>query len=88
MLRPEKERPILVQEIVDVLLEKFERLPVVDRNTVVIASVEAVAWLAAMEVESCKAKKELTDADARKRFEEYIKLFATVGAEEMNADKK
>jgi hypothetical protein len=66
----------LVQEVVDTLLSKFEKLPHTDRQVVIIASIEAIAWIAAMESASHCKKKGLNSEHAMERIEDYAVLFA------------
>ena len=70
-------RSELVEEVVETLLTKFQTLPTVDRSLIVIASIEAIAWLASMEsVSHCKKLGE-NDEHLQDRMNEYKKVFAT-----------
>lgn len=75
----------LVKELVDVMLSKFEQQPAIDRSLVVIASIEATAWIASMEsISHCK-RHGLGPKEHRERFGQYCQAFATVGAIELEA---
>ncbi len=76
MAQDENKHAPLVQEVVETLLSKFEKLPKTDRQVVVIASIEAIAWIAAMESRSFCKKNDLNSEAAMDRIEEYALLFA------------
>ena len=80
MPTPNFEHSPLVKELVDTLLSKFEKMPTVDRNLVVIASIEATAWIATMESISYCNRNGLNKETMRERFEEYCKIFEATGA--------
>lgn len=65
-----------VQEIVDAVIEKVERLPVEDRNLVLIASIEAIASIAAMESMAHSEGSSDDTAAASSRVAHYVNLFA------------
>ena len=71
-------RPV-VQGILDVLLAKFEQLPIDDRDLAIVASIEAVAWIAAIEAEVYSAEPGRTRKDAHERFADYNYLFTMAG---------
>ncbi|MBL4835938.1 MAG: hypothetical protein JKY34_00045 [Kordiimonadaceae bacterium] len=78
---PEKDgvtRPV-VQDILDILLTKFEELPIDDRDLAVVACIEAIAWIAAMEAGAYAAESGKTRKDAHDRFGDYNYLFTVAG---------
>lgn len=67
----------LAEEIVELVLSKVHRLPKEENSLVVIAAIEAIAWIAATETNNhCREKGKDSDA-AMERAEEYSKLFAS-----------
>jgi len=65
----------LAEEIVELVLSKIHRLPKDDPNLVVIAAVEAIAWIAAAETNNhCREHEKDSDA-AMERIAEYTRLF-------------
>ncbi|MBV1900766.1 MAG: hypothetical protein KUG56_03740 [Kordiimonadaceae bacterium] len=74
----------LVQEILDTLLLKFEELPIDDRNLIVIASIEAIAWIAAMECETFAENSIEEAGTAHRRFADYNYLFTIAGNNRLN----
>ena len=80
-------RPI-VQEILDTLLLKFEELPIDDRNLIVIATIEAIAWISAMEAVAYAEKSDNEDETAHSRFADYNYLFTLAGNNRLAATTK
>lgn len=69
------EQSFLAQEVVSIFISKVDKLPIVDPNLIVIAAVEAVAWIAAEE-SAANAKMNLRGKDvAANRVDEYARLF-------------
>lgn len=64
----------LANEVLDALTEKFKSLPVVDRNILTIATVEAAAMLVATEVERHIEMNEGGSDEALGRIQEYASL--------------
>lgn len=72
-VRPE---PDLVEEIVELLLTKYETLPRSLRGQIVPASIEAVAWIAASETAAYCRSKDGTLAEAVQRNSDCKQRFA------------
>lgn len=70
-------RPPLVQDMVDMLLSKFESLPKRDRQVMVIAILESAAWISAMESTSHARRRGSGKAGAEERIQDYRDLFET-----------
>lgn len=68
-------RPPLVQDMVDTLLSKFETLAREERQLMAIATVEAAAWIAAMESTSYAKRRNMGIEGATKRLNDYQALF-------------
>lgn len=73
----------LVAEIVEHLLEKFKRLPVGNRELIVLSTIEAAAWITAMETRAHVKKTgcDAVETDARTKM--YIDLYASILDNEM-----
>lgn len=64
----------LVSEVLDALTEKFKKLPVVNRNILAIATVEAAAMIVATEVNMHAKILGYDKEDAMGRIQEYTSL--------------
>ncbi|PCI59613.1 MAG: hypothetical protein COB37_11245 [Kordiimonadales bacterium] len=71
----------MAQNVLNVVLSKIRQLPISDRSLVVIASVEAIAWIAAVETTTHCRNNGLDRTAARERIDEYAMLFVS------NADR-
>lgn len=66
----------LAEEIVELVLSKIHRLPKEDPNLVVIAAVEAIAWIAATETNNYCRENNEDGEKAMERVAEYSRVFA------------
>ena len=74
------EQSKLVKQVVSMLLTQFKNFPKVERSYIVIASIEALAWISAMEtVSHCKEAKEGPE-EANARIRQYSELFSSNAA--------
>ncbi|MBL4789206.1 MAG: hypothetical protein JKY60_09210 [Kordiimonadaceae bacterium] len=64
-----------VHEVVSVVLSKIDKLPTADRSLVVIASIEAISWIAAKDVASHIRMKGYGSEEAEERCKTYVDLF-------------
>ena len=76
--------PPLVQDMVDMLLSKFESLSREDRQMMAIATIEAAAWIAAMESTSYSKRRGLGIEGATKRLNDYQALFECEGQRDLD----
>jgi hypothetical protein len=73
---PMSEKSYLAQEMMMMLKFKVDQLPLLDPNLVVMAALEAAAWIAAEE-SAAHAKLTLGDSvSAMDRLDDYAKLFS------------
>ncbi len=70
----EGEHEELVSEVLDALTGKFQKLPVVNRNILAIATVEAAAMVVATEVDLHGRILGYDREDAMGRIQEYASL--------------
>ena len=68
----------LVEEIVAHLLEKFERLPTENKSLIALATIEATAWIIAMEVVTHAKTHDCKPEDLEDRTDKYAGLFASM----------
>ena len=78
MKQYQPDQSILVEEIVSHLLEKFERLPTNNKSLIAIATIEATAWIIAVEVVTHAKTHNCEPEDLEDRMEKYIGLFGSM----------
>ena len=69
------EERVLVEDVLSALTDKFSSLPVMNRNLLAIATVEAAAVVVAVEAESHAELLGYERAEIEDRIEEYIAIF-------------
>ena len=75
-----REQSQLVKQVISMLLTQFKNFPNVERSYIVIASIEALAWISAMEtVSHCKEANEGPE-EAKARILQYSQLFSSNAA--------
>lgn len=83
------EQSFLAQEVISLFTSKVDKLPIVDPNLIVMAAIEAVAWISAEE-STAHAKMNLRGKDAAaNRVDEYTRLFKQCALKDLgqNYDK-
>ena len=70
------DRSELIQDIMDSLSTRFDRLEKSDKSLIVLASIEAVATFAAMECTDFAVKTGADLADANHRADTYVAVLA------------
>ncbi|PCI59612.1 MAG: hypothetical protein COB37_11240 [Kordiimonadales bacterium] len=74
------EQSKLVKQVTGMLLTQFKNFPNVERSYIIIASIEALAWISAMEtVSHCKEVNEGPE-EAKARILHYSQLFSSNAA--------
>jgi len=68
----------LVSEIIEHLLEKFKRLPVHNRNLIILATIEATARVTAMETVYYSQKSNCSEDETNSRINEYVALYSSL----------
>ncbi|MBL4790793.1 MAG: hypothetical protein JKY60_17665 [Kordiimonadaceae bacterium] len=74
----------LITEIVGMLLTRFERLPTNDQSLIAIATVEAAAWIVAMETTSADDKSDERRLQTLENSKRYAEIFETILAKEID----